>query len=403
MKNIEIGLTENEVELTRYNRKLMDQMFQLLDELRELRDKKWDISQREKTLNFKEKILKDNEELLADEFSKLRQDMTRIETSWRFINLILYNSLNKPKEIIFLTGIVKEIEEIVSKAYKRKFFWKKFNKFKKGEKYFEDLQEIFKDLRENYEWEENDEILNIMRDTFLLTPGQKKSLPIPFKCKEVRKLLEEPDVKTLIGCRNKAILSLMFYTGAKVSQICKLRVKDYYYEHSEDSHPVIVFKKKKENNIIRVHQELELDLNRYLEKMGHGNDHEAPLIMSTQREELIKTKKSIDDSQINKIFHKHLEKVGLPKLPPHSTKLTFQWALAKLQYSNFIKYLNALEKADENFIVAIEKAPAMDETQTTAQQVIKIQLDAIKKLNGIIERMRYEILKKIDPTHLVYK
>ncbi|NOX34069.1 MAG: tyrosine-type recombinase/integrase [Deltaproteobacteria bacterium] len=48
---------------------------------------------------------------------------------------------------------------------------------------------------------------------------------------EVRKLLNTPELLKLQGLRDRAILSTLFFTGCRVSEVCSLKVKDFYEEH----------------------------------------------------------------------------------------------------------------------------------------------------------------------------
>lgn len=49
---------------------------------------------------------------------------------------------------------------------------------------------------------------------------------------EVRNLLNSPDMSKLQGLRDKAILSTLFFTGCRVSEVCSLKVKDFYEEQA---------------------------------------------------------------------------------------------------------------------------------------------------------------------------
>lgn len=57
-------------------------------------------------------------------------------------------------------------------------------------------------------------------------PSSKRKLPDTISFDEVVKILEAPDVKTVKGMRDKAMLELMYATGARVSEIINLSVTD---------------------------------------------------------------------------------------------------------------------------------------------------------------------------------
>jgi len=58
------------------------------------------------------------------------------------------------------------------------------------------------------------------------TPRQEKRLPKYLEEAEVRKLLETPDVSTLLGARDRAMLETMYSTGVRVSELVDLNIAD---------------------------------------------------------------------------------------------------------------------------------------------------------------------------------
>jgi site-specific recombinase XerD len=136
---------------------------------------------------------------------------------------------------------------------------------------------------------------------------------------QVRLMLDSPDVLTLQGCRDHGVLSILFYTGCRVSEVCRLKVKDFYEDAGYFVLDFIV--KGGKRNKIAIHPELQNSIKRYLEKSGHEEERDSPLLLPLQ---LAEKRKHIDTRQMNNIFHKHAEKVKLPKgVTPHSTRATF--------------------------------------------------------------------------------
>lgn len=58
------------------------------------------------------------------------------------------------------------------------------------------------------------------------TPKQDKRLPKFLEEEQVRKLLETPDVTTLLGARDRAMLETMYSTGVRVSELVDLNIAD---------------------------------------------------------------------------------------------------------------------------------------------------------------------------------
>ena len=70
---------------------------------------------------------------------------------------------------------------------------------------------------------------NVMSDDFtkgIETPKVARKLPNTMSAEEVVRLIESPDVSTIKGIRDKAMLEMMYATGAKVSEIINLRISD---------------------------------------------------------------------------------------------------------------------------------------------------------------------------------
>lgn len=55
-------------------------------------------------------------------------------------------------------------------------------------------------------------------------PKAEKRLPVILTTEEVEQLLMQPDTTTRKGCRDKAMLELLYATGMKVSELCNLNV-----------------------------------------------------------------------------------------------------------------------------------------------------------------------------------
>ncbi len=58
------------------------------------------------------------------------------------------------------------------------------------------------------------------------TPKQDKRLPKFLEEEQIRKLLETPDVATLLGARDRAMLETMYSTGVRVSELVDLNLQD---------------------------------------------------------------------------------------------------------------------------------------------------------------------------------
>lgn len=54
-------------------------------------------------------------------------------------------------------------------------------------------------------------------------------LPVVLENKEMQDILSQPDMTTVLGRRDRAILTLIYSAGLRVSEICSLQMKDIHY------------------------------------------------------------------------------------------------------------------------------------------------------------------------------
>jgi len=62
------------------------------------------------------------------------------------------------------------------------------------------------------------------------TPRKEKVLPKYLTVEEVERLMDAPDVTTPHGCRDKAMLELLYASGLRVSELITLKLSDISFE-----------------------------------------------------------------------------------------------------------------------------------------------------------------------------
>ena len=62
------------------------------------------------------------------------------------------------------------------------------------------------------------------------SPRFRSSLPMFLTIAEVERLIAQPDAKTVVGLRDRAMVEVMYSAGLRVSELCKLRLNDIHYE-----------------------------------------------------------------------------------------------------------------------------------------------------------------------------
>ena len=81
-------------------------------------------------------------------------------------------------------------------------------------------------LRNFFRWAQTREIITEDPSNKLESPKIRKSLPGYLRLDEVEKLLNQPDDKTPLGMRDRAMLEVLYSTGLRVSELVSLRVSD---------------------------------------------------------------------------------------------------------------------------------------------------------------------------------
>lgn len=64
-------------------------------------------------------------------------------------------------------------------------------------------------------------------------PRKPQTLPDTMTVQEMDRLLEQPDCSTVLGFRNRAIMEVLYATGMRNSELCKLDVYDAHLDNEE--------------------------------------------------------------------------------------------------------------------------------------------------------------------------
>ncbi len=83
-------------------------------------------------------------------------------------------------------------------------------------------------LKSLYRFLQQDDLIAASPVSSVSLPKKWARLPKYLSLEEVVRLLEAPDAATVLGCRDKAILELMYATGLRVSEVAQLKAADVY-------------------------------------------------------------------------------------------------------------------------------------------------------------------------------
>ena len=137
---------------------------------------------------------------------------------------------------------------------------------------------------------------------------------------QVRQMLDTPDIDTLKGLRDRAILHVYFFTGGRCSEPASLKVKDF--RPDADYWVLELTVKGEKTNTVAIHNECQIAIRRYLEASGHGEDRNAPLFLAVKHGQ--NTGQPLSRNRFYSLFKEYVRKAGLPpEITPHSARATF--------------------------------------------------------------------------------
>jgi integrase/recombinase XerD len=126
---------------------------------------------------------------------------------------------------------------------------------------------------------------------------------------------------TLKGIRDSAIMHILFYTGCRISEIAKLKVKDYY---EDDGYKILDFiVKGGKQNSVALNTEAHRVIDCYLEQAEHGEDYDAPLFQNVSRNPNHEKKAALTRMALTKVWRSYVKILGFDRCWPHSARATF--------------------------------------------------------------------------------
>lgn len=142
---------------------------------------------------------------------------------------------------------------------------------------------------------------------YLDAPKIWRKLPRVLNVREVEKLLELPTLETYLGFRDRALLEVLYATGTRVSELCKLRVEDINFKYRF----LRAQGKGTKERIIPLGERAIHFLKEYL-----GEREEGPLFLSQQGGPLRR-------ETVWRIVKKYAAQLGLQDVSPHTLRHCF--------------------------------------------------------------------------------
>lgn len=139
---------------------------------------------------------------------------------------------------------------------------------------------------------------------------------------QARALLKAPNPETPKGVRDAALLSVLLYSGIRVSELCQLRVKDI--EERRGAKFFHVRGKGTKIRYVLIHPIVQGRLHDYLGQVEHAEDLAGPLFRPIRNNRTGETARALDRSHVFRMIRQYGLSVGLSarQLSPHVLRTT---------------------------------------------------------------------------------
>jgi site-specific recombinase XerD len=153
---------------------------------------------------------------------------------------------------------------------------------------------------------------------YSVTEGKTAEISI----EQARTLFKSIKTGDVIGLRDRAVLGVLAYTGARVGAVAKLHLSDY--RNMGEQRALRFREKNGKDREIPVRHDLEAWINEYVAAAGIAEDSRAaPLFRAADGKRKQLTKAAYGAHLIRQMMKRRLDDAGLPELfSPHSFRVT---------------------------------------------------------------------------------
>jgi integrase/recombinase XerD len=146
---------------------------------------------------------------------------------------------------------------------------------------------------------------------------------LAFAKADARKLLDTPAEDTLVGLRDRAILSVGLQVGLRRAEIAGLTVGDLHQNRGYDSLRVV--RKGGRRDALAINPQTAARLRAYIERAGHGADNDGPLFRPLHHNgKQSHARRAMDPDAIDRLVRKYAATIGQARgYSAHSMRATF--------------------------------------------------------------------------------
>ena len=161
--------------------------------------------------------------------------------------------------------------------------------------------------------------LSVRGERYQVLEGKTPEITI----RQARKLLSSIDTDSVVGLRDKAILSILIYTASRIGAVARLRLKDLY--DVGDQYCLHYIDKGGKSREIPVRHDLQQLLKAYLQAAGLplGDSSDRALFCTTRKNAQSLNERPMSAGDMSRMTKRRLLACGLPpRLSPHSFRVT---------------------------------------------------------------------------------
>ena len=148
-------------------------------------------------------------------------------------------------------------------------------------------------------------------------------MTLAFSQTQARTMLDTPNPDTVLGLRDRAILSVGLQVGFRRSEIAGLKVGDFHVNRGYDALRVV--RKGGKKGSLAIHPQTAQRIKDYLTVAGHGEDMDGPLFRPVRDNRKGQdTRRHVHSDIIDRVLRKYARHIGLSRgYSAHSMRATF--------------------------------------------------------------------------------
>lgn len=177
-------------------------------------------------------------------------------------------------------------------------------------------------LRSFYKWAHKRGLVETNPMTLIRTPRQAKRLPKAISVEQIEQLIATPDDGDVLGARDRAMLTTLYFTGLRVSELVDLNIEDLDLENEM----IRVRGKGKKERLVPIIRNAQVAIRHYIEVLRNDARFAHCWGPGATGKPLFINKHGgrLSSRSVRRKLDKYLREVGLdPAISPHTLRHSF--------------------------------------------------------------------------------